>query len=168
MRLRKAHAHEVAQICAIEDDAGRLYAEAGLPADLPGMDSEMVRASVHDERVSVLVTPTNTPVAFALWWSYPEALHLRELGVHPHYMRRGLGRRLIDHVVEVARDQQRLQVTLTTFRDVPWNGPYYRRCGFSELPRERWPRWLAEIRTAEAGDGLDRWPRLAMARPLGP
>ena len=52
-------------------------------------------------------------------------------------------------------------VTLTTFRDVPWNAPFYRRVGF-EVVDDPTPG-LAAVRAAERAEGLDGFgPRVAM------
>jgi hypothetical protein len=57
-------------------------------------------------------------------------------------------------------------MTLTTFRDVPWNGPYYTRLGWSALPAADLPPELAAARRHERDLGLDQWPRQAMAKNL--
>ena len=41
-------------------------------------------------------------------------------------------------------------VTLTTFRDVPWNAPYYERLGFRTLAADEITPGLAAIRAHEA------------------
>jgi hypothetical protein len=57
-------------------------------------------------------------------------------------------------------------VTLTTFADVPWNGPYYARLGFEVVPDAEAGPGLLEVRRRERAHGLDAWPRLSMRRPL--
>jgi hypothetical protein len=57
-------------------------------------------------------------------------------------------------------------MTLTTFRDVPWNGPYYTRLGWSALPAADLPPELAAARQHERDLGFDEWPRQAMAKSL--
>ena len=57
-------------------------------------------------------------------------------------------------------------MTLTTFRDVPWNGPYYARLGWSTLHAADLPPGLAAARQQERDLGLDEWPRQAMAKSL--
>ncbi|HEX3960074.1 MAG TPA: GNAT family N-acetyltransferase, partial [Trebonia sp.] len=57
-------------------------------------------------------------------------------------------------------------LTLTTFASVPWNAPYYRRCGFRVLDDEELTSGLRAIRHDEAELGLDRWPRVCMRRDL--
>ncbi len=57
-------------------------------------------------------------------------------------------------------------VTLTTFADVPWNAPYYLRCGFRVLDDAEVTAGLRAIRQREASIGPDRWPRVCMRRDL--
>ena len=49
-------------------------------------------------------------------------------------------------------------MTLTTFADAPWNGPYYRRLGWRDLPAAELGPELASIRRHEASLGLDACP----------
>jgi GNAT superfamily N-acetyltransferase len=67
------------------------------------------------------------PIAFAIVHLLPESVHLHELDVHPDYERQGLGRQLVATVADWARARGATALTLTTFADVPWNGPYYAR-----------------------------------------
>lgn len=55
---------------------------------------------------------------------------------------------------------------LTTFASVPWNGPYYLRCGFRVLGDAELTPGLRAIRRHEAGLGLDSLPRVCMQRAL--
>jgi len=65
-----------------------------------------------------------------------------------------------------AARQGLLAVTLTTFRHLPWNAPFYARRGFRVLsPDELGPGLRAALR-GERAQGLRR--RVAMRRPLDP
>ncbi|MCX2968486.1 MULTISPECIES: GNAT family N-acetyltransferase [Streptomyces] len=109
---------------------------------------------------------TAPAVGYLLALPVDGATHVEQVSVHPDAARRGLGRALLDHV---QRAHGNRPLTLTTFRDVPWNAPYYARLGFVALAEERWTPGLREIRAHEAELGLDRWPRLCMRRaPLPP
>jgi hypothetical protein len=57
-------------------------------------------------------------------------------------------------------------LTLTTFTQVPWNAPYYARCGFRLLDDDFLAPGLRKIREHEAALGLDRWPRACLYRAL--
>jgi hypothetical protein len=77
-----------------------------------------------------------------------------------------VGRALLEHVAVRAAGAGVPALTLTTFAEVPWNAPYYRRCGFHVVEESRWTPGLRAIREREAEHGLDRWPRVAMRRDL--
>ena len=71
-----------------------------------------------------------------------------------------------DAVADWARDQDFAAMTLLTFRDVAWNGPYYRRLGFVDVPDAALGPELAALRKHEADLGLDVSIRGAMLLPL--
>lgn len=57
---------------------------------------------------------------------------------------------------------------LTTYAEVPWNAPYYRRLGVSDLADNQIGPVLRAMRDHEKTRGLDAWPRVAMSRPIPP
>jgi GNAT superfamily N-acetyltransferase len=93
--------------------------------------------------------------------------HIEQVSVDPAFARRGLGRRLIDHVASEARRWGLEALTLTTFRDVPWNAPYYERCGFRALAEDELGPDLRRVRDGETAHGLDPASRVCMRRDLG-
>lgn len=163
--VRLAGALEVGRIRELEDLAGERYGEVDIDPDLPGLE-EAVIATAQAEGLLWVAAEEDEPVGFALCWIRPGAMHLREIDVHPSRMGRGHGRRLVEHVVEQARRRGLPRVTLTTFRDVPWNAPLYRHLGFSDLDASQMPVWLGRIREEEDATELRRWPRVAMARDV--
>jgi predicted N-acetyltransferase YhbS len=82
------------------------------------------------------------------------------------HARRGLGAALIEHLAETARAEDRPALTLTTFRDVSWNAPYYQRLGFVIIePADQEPE-LAELVNRESATIPSNEPRVAMRRLL--
>lgn len=57
---------------------------------------------------------------------------------------------------------------LSTYRDVPWNGPHYARRGFEEMPRTDWPHVFRVQFTIENGHRHPPWRRAIMRRGLAP
>ena len=107
------------------------------------------------------------PVGFALVSVIgPTTVHLGEIDVHPDHGKRGLGRRLVREVCEWARRSGHREVTLTTFREVRWNMPFYASIGFVELDRAKWTPALHEIVDDETSRGLDPVGRVVMHCPL--
>ena len=77
-----------------------------------------------------------------------------------------MGRALVAAVIEQARAMQLNSVTLTTFRDLPWNAPFYQRMGFVELTLAQADRHLRDALQAEITHGFPPERRCAMRLPL--
>jgi GNAT superfamily N-acetyltransferase len=104
------------------------------------------------------------PVGFARLEVVDGQAHLEQLAVHPDQARRGLGTALVQAAVTWAGEQGFTSMTLTTFRDVAWNGPFYARLGFVEVDTAESPE-LAGHREHERVLGLDeKSARVAMRR----
>jgi len=111
----------------------------------------------------------DSPVGFAhVEVIEPGAVHLEEIDVHPDHGRRGLGTKLIRHVCHWAASHGFEAVTLTTFRDVQWNLPFYCRLGFEVVPSEHVSVPLRAIVEDETRRGLDPSRRVVMKRPGPP
>ena len=105
------------------------------------------------------------PVGFAhVVVREPGVAHLEELDVHPEHGRRGLGRWLVATVCDWAAERGYGAVTLTTFRDVPWNRPFYERCGFAVVPAGEISGALLSVVIDEYRRGLDPQRRVVMRR----
>ncbi|WP_438015126.1 GNAT family N-acetyltransferase [Sorangium sp. So ce315] len=107
------------------------------------------------------------PLAFLGAEAVGDELHIRELDVDLDHQGRGLGRRLLSHVIAWARTAKFQALTLTTFRTVPWNGPFYATMGFRELPPAETSARLAAILKNEARHGPNPAQRCAMRLDLG-
>jgi GNAT superfamily N-acetyltransferase len=91
-----------------------------------------------------------------------------EVDVHPDHGRRGVGTRLMRAVEDWARAKGFAAATLTTFRHLPWNAPFYARLGYREIPEAELTAGLRSQLDQEAGHGLERSKRVAMRLTLGP
>jgi GNAT superfamily N-acetyltransferase len=142
---------------AASDTAFEAIGITGLPP--AGTVDELRRAAA----VMVVGEP---PVGFARLEVVDGQAHLEQLAVHPDHARRGLGTALVEAAVEWARGRGFASMTLTTFRDVAWNGPFYERLGFAVVDTDDAPE-LASHRQHEQAVGLDaKGARTAMRRPL--
>lgn len=162
--IRLARPDERRLIQELEDEAGRRYGEVGLPPDLEGLDPVVIDEAQRSGLLWVATHTGDRPIGFALCWLRPDAIHLRELDVHPSSMGRGVGRALIEYVCKEAKARGLSSVTLTTFRDVPFNAPLYTHLGFRVADPA--PPWLQLIRDEEDATILRTWPRVAMVRAV--
>jgi GNAT superfamily N-acetyltransferase len=104
-------------------------------------------------------------IGFASSEVFEGELHLWELAVRRESQGRGVGRALIAAVAQEAR-KLGLPVTLTTFRDIPWNAPFYARCGFVEMSEAEFSPLLKLVFERQAALGLDVANRCAMRLSL--
>ncbi len=167
MRIRATTIDDLEPLRAIELRAGALFREVGMPdiAAHPVPPATVLARYVHAGRSWVLAGRDDLPVGFVLVDLVDGLPHIEQISVDPPYARRGLGATLMDHVSAWAAAQGHGAVTLTTFRSVPWNGPYYGRLGFAEVPDEARGPELAALMAEEARHGLDPAERVAMRRP---
>jgi GNAT superfamily N-acetyltransferase len=170
-RVQPADPDAVELLPAIEAAAAALFP----PEDLAPAQRQQTagaptfaRAARAGRLWTANVKSDGRPVGFALVTIVDGSAHLYEIDVLPEHGRRGLGTALVGAVVAWARQQGFPSVTLTTFRHLPWNGPFYRRLGFEEVPAAELTPELAGHLEEEVQRGLDPAKRVAMRLALSP
>lgn len=166
--IRAARSDDLAPLIEIERAAGEMFRTLGMDAvadDDPGLIGQLAPYA-EDSRAFVAVDDTDRPVGYLLLAVVDAAAHIEQVSVHPDHARRGIGRALIERGAGWARERGLLGLTLTSYVDVPWNGPYYERLGFRYLATDEETPGLRSIRTHERQSGLDAWPRASMRRDL--
>jgi GNAT superfamily N-acetyltransferase len=166
--IRAGRIDELPTVQEIERRAGRRLAAVGLPAaaDLPIHPMEEIRADCGHGRLLVAADEVDRAVGFALFDLHEDEAYLREVDVVPEHGGQGLGRRLIQEVIARARGAGLRRVTLTTFRDVPFNAPFYARLGFRIVEEAHASARLARTRQEERLNGYEVAPRVAMVLDL--
>jgi GNAT superfamily N-acetyltransferase len=168
MRIRPVRSTELPALQAIERAAGRPFADIGMP-EIAGDDPPPLAVLATSAKAGLLwvaAGEADVPVAYLMAMAVDGCLHIEQVSVHPDSARRGIGRALIEHAADQARADDRPALTLTTFASVPWNAPYYVRCGFRVLDDAELTPGLRAIRRHEAELGLDKWPRVCMRRDI--
>ncbi|MCJ0906306.1 GNAT family N-acetyltransferase [Rhodococcus sp. ARC_M6] len=166
--IRSARESDLIAIQSIERAAGLPFTEIGM-AFVAGDEPpsiEALREFVVSDKAWVSTDLDDKPVAYLLVEIVDGNAHLDQVSVHSDYAHRKIGLALLNHMVEWAREHDLPAVTLTTYTEVPWNGPYYERFGFRYLAETEETPGLKKIRAAELAHGLDQWPRACMFRAL--
>jgi GNAT superfamily N-acetyltransferase len=124
---------------AIEHAAAELFSIEDLPPALRTHSTPLGRLQQAQQhgRLWVALAEHDQPVGFALVTVPDKHAHLQELDVHPQHGRQGLGTKLVQTVLAGARQQSFACMTLTTFRHVAWNAPFYTKLGFTLLDEEQ-------------------------------
>ncbi|MFM0644092.1 GNAT family N-acetyltransferase [Paraburkholderia bryophila] len=155
-------------IRAIEFEAGQRFASVGLTgiADAPPMDIERVESKIAAREIIVAVDADATRVGFVMFEPQATRIYIQELDVLTSHAGQRIGAALIEQVAQHALDRQLTQLILSTYREVPWNAPYYRRLGFRDIEAAELDAHLIERRDAHIARGLDESKRVFMRRDL--
>lgn len=167
--IRPANDRDALLLPEIERSSGEIFRQwPGLEwiADDDVQSEEQHRALIADGVVWVADLEGYGIVAFLNGAVTPDALHIWQIAVHRDRQRRGVGQKLIEAAQQFAIDLGINALTLTTFREVPWNEPYYRRLGFIALGCEDLSPRLRAVLNAEGQAGLPTEQRCAMRKPL--
>jgi GNAT superfamily N-acetyltransferase len=165
-RVEPARAEHVVALPAIERAAGRRFLGLGLPDEVleDATSIEEFAEAQAAGQLWVALADDGDVVGFAFAHEHGGHAHLEELDVHPDHGRRGVGRQLVGAVCDWAARRRLGAVTLTTYRDIPWNAPFYRRLGFRAIPDAELSSELREIVLEETKRGLDPARRVVMRR----
>lgn len=164
--IRPARESDAALLPAIERSAARRF------QTMPGLEW-IAESSVLDEAAHldcirrgtcwVGVDEQDFPTGFLSAEVTAERdLHIHEISVDLASQGRGIGRALLDAAIEWATTHHLARLTLTTFRDVPWNAPFYRRIGFGVLSASDLDERLSALLRKGVEEGFTEGTRCAM------
>ena len=168
MTVRPALLADIPSLAAIERSAAARFAGTPMRWAVEGdtLPADVLRQAQAAGLLWV-AEADGQPGGFALAEPMDGALFLLEMSVALPQQGRGLGSALLAAVIAHARDCGYASLLLTTDRELSWNGPYYRRRGFSELEPGAMVRPAARL-DEEAAAGFDPARRVAMAHDLRP
>lgn len=163
--IRPARADDYPALQDIERRAGQRFREIGM-ADSAAAEPYSEEALAAAEAIFVAADDAGDPVGYAMVSLVDDHAHLAQLSVVPEHGGRGIGTALLDAVAAWATARGDAEVTLTTFRAVPFNAPFYAKRGFVELADADWTMTIRDLVAEEAAHGLDPTTRAVMRRSL--
>jgi ribosomal protein S18 acetylase RimI-like enzyme len=165
--IRRANPEDLPALPALELAAAKRF--EGMPIE-PGVLADVTPAQMFEEAQRDgdlwVADVSGRVVGFALTSEVDGHLHLEEIDVLPEHGRRGIGAALLRTVCDAAGDRGLAAVTLTTFRDVPWNRPWYAALGFREMGDDELGPELRALVASEDAAGLRRERRVVMRRDV--
>jgi GNAT superfamily N-acetyltransferase len=166
--IRAAHAGDVPALRTLQRAAGARFRDAGMAAvaDLEPISAERLSEAARNGLLWVATDAGDRPVGFLLASLGPGRAHVEQVSVDPVVGGRGIGAGLIEHLSDWAAGRGLGELTLTTFADVPWNAPYYRRLGFRAVPPAELTGEQRARARANATGPLGAWPRVTMRRAV--
>jgi GNAT superfamily N-acetyltransferase len=163
--IRPAVADDLPVLSDIERRAGELFRAIGM-TDIA--DAEPYSADELATAATILVATDgdDVPIGYAMVGIVDGHAHLEQLSVLPERGGAGVGTRLLEAVAAWARARGDAEVTLTTFRDVPFNAPVYAKRGYTVVAEDERSAGLRALVDREAALGLDPAARVVMRRRL--
>jgi GNAT superfamily N-acetyltransferase len=168
-QIRLAAPEDVAALPEIERAAALAFKTYSMDLGIPEQVYEQANSletfagAQEAGRLWVACCSGHEPIGFALVLDIAGYAHLEELDVLPAYGRRGVGSALLATVCAWAKTAGVPAVTLRTFRDVPWNAPFYQRRGFDVVDSADLSAEHVGLEAAERQRGLPADRRVMMA-----
>ena len=132
-RIKLARSEDLSDLKEVELEAAELFSEEDLPSALRSniIDPNEIEKARREKRLWLVIEDrSNKIVGFALLTQEDNQIHIKEIDVHPQHGRKGLGTRLFKKIIYWAKDHGYQFITLTTFRHLSWNAPFYQKVGF--------------------------------------
>lgn len=168
--VRLARPDELDALPAIEVAADARFAATPYAALVAGYPTTEIAdfADAQDRwGLWVAIDADDRPVGFAHCKPVGRgSLYVAQLSVHPDHAGRRLAALMLDRVAAFHGPRGVWRLTLTTFRDIPWNGPYYERLGFREVPDLGAEVFLGRQIAEQVRCGFPRESRVAMVRAV--
>lgn len=164
-RATKPHLPDIPKI---EQAAASMFSEADLPLHIRYRvtDRATLVAAQREGRLWVALNANGRVVGFAHACIIDEQAHLDEMDVDPDYGRRGIGTELVRTVEQWAIDEGFDELTLVTFRHLPWNAPFYAKHGFEIVDDDEQGDEMRDLLRQEAKAGLKSVNRVCMCKVL--
>lgn len=145
-----------------------MFTEADLPLHIRYRvtDRKTLAEAQCAGRLWVALDARQEVVGFAHACVIDDAAHLDEMDVLPDYGRRGIGTALVGTVESWATDAGFDDLTLITFRHLPWNAPFYAALGFAVVGSDELGDEMRDLLREEAEAGLKAANRVCMRKRL--
>jgi ribosomal protein S18 acetylase RimI-like enzyme len=166
-RVREARPEDLPLLKEIEDAADQTFVAVFGPLDWEPATSGEWRARQPGFILVAEIDAVDgrSVVGFAHVLRLEGTAHLEQLAVHPDHHRHGIGTALLRAAMARAGADGHDRLTLSTYAEVPWNAPFYRRHGF-EVLTELGPLHR-RLQEKEEAMGLMRYgPRVVMSIAL--
>ena len=168
--IRSARPDELATVLAVDEDAGRRYAPAGVVIDLPPHHPFIVgeRArwsfSLRSGDVFFAEDAAVGAVGVAVLGHLDGEPYLDQLSVRLEYGRRGVGSLLLQQAVSWA-SARGSGLWLNTYGHLPWNRPFYERRGFVLVEEQAWKPGMQAVVAEQRATLPFPEQRVVMFRP---
>jgi GNAT superfamily N-acetyltransferase len=163
-QIRSARVEELPLLAHVEQSAAGLFLDTpyAFLVDAAPLPLDFVQQQFRSGQVWVAVDLDEKVVGYAIAREVDDTLYLQQIDVEPEHGRRGIGSALVNTVCLWARQQGYKIVSLSTFRDIPWNAPFYSKLGFHPVDEAELTHNFQQRRLKELEAGLPISERVIM------
>ncbi|KAF1972062.1 acyl-CoA N-acyltransferase [Bimuria novae-zelandiae CBS 107.79] len=140
--IRQATEDDLEALTTVELSATSIFGTIPALADLSSNHAspDQLRQWFSTGRIYI-AEDNGKPVGYVSAVPMDAVLYIAEISTIPESQGKGIGSALIQTVFAYAREcvqatKEQPRVSLTTYREVAWNAPFYRRRGFKEVDAE--------------------------------
>lgn len=166
----------IAELYAVSQDADKRFADhdyghlLSTDAENNLIPDEFSAIFHHNDRFSdVFVLRENKSgqaIGFAVAADCDGVYWLKQMSVLCDFGQNGLGRALLGAVIERANWAYYAAIGLSTFKNIPFNAPFYHKHGFMDVDPDALPKAIIEQFLSEIPDGTARSDRIIMMKRL--
>lgn len=162
--IRSARTEELTLLAQIEQSAAIRFLDTpyAFLVDAKPLPLDFVQQRFQAGQVWVAVDRQDTVIGYAITREIDGTLYLQEIDIEPKHGQRGLGYALVDTIRSWAKLSGYSVMSLSTFRDIPWNAPFYSKLGFCILDESELTAGFQQIRLQESEAGLPISKRVIM------
>jgi len=166
--IRKARFSDIPFLGPVERSAAELFRSASLDFLVDGstVDPKALAAMIDTHHLWVACDFMDYPIGFCGGEYIEGNFHLVEISVAQDFQGKGVGSALMERMEADVRREGFHALTLTTYRSLAWNGPWYERMGFVEANPVEMGRTYLEILESERQHGFDMSARCLMWKIL--
>jgi ribosomal protein S18 acetylase RimI-like enzyme len=128
--VRSARSSDVPLLERVEKSAAEAFRSVGLDflLDGPTVEVPVLTKMARSNHLWIAVNDWDQPIGFLGGEDLQGNFHITEISVAQDYQGRGIGGVLMKTMFEQIQREGYKYITLTTFKDVPWNGPVSSPC----------------------------------------
>lgn len=165
--IRKARETDIAPLADVERSAAVRFVDVGL-GHITGstMPTEKLLDMMNHGYLWVAVSERDAPIGFLGGNELDGYFYIAEISVAQIHQGKGVGKALMVKMEdEVVAEKGKFKgLSLTTYRDLDWNGPWYAKQGFVEVAAEVIGSGHALVLKEEGEDGHDLKRRCVMRK----
>jgi ribosomal protein S18 acetylase RimI-like enzyme len=167
--IRKARSEDIPLLGPVERSAAEIFRTVNLGslADDETTVAPSILATMADSNhLLVAVNESDQPIGFVGGMDIDGNFHIVEISVAQAVQGKGVGSALMAEMTRQVKEEKFMVMTLTTYRNVAWNGPWYKKLGFQEVTAEEMGKEYLKIWDVESQHGHDMASRCVMRKSL--